>query len=57
MGNENIEYRKEMGATAMFWNDQKSLSERMKVKKEKIKKLAVAFGFYGLSMGIMYLFL
>ncbi|MFO8109025.1 MAG: hypothetical protein R6U17_00660 [Thermoplasmata archaeon] len=52
-----MEYRTEMGASAMFWNDEKTLSERMKVEREKIKKLAVAFGFYGLSMGIMYLFL
>ena len=57
MEDENIGYRKEMGATAMFWNDEKTLAERMEVGKEKIKKLAVAFGFYGLSMVIMYLFL
>ncbi len=57
MGNENLIDRSKMGASAMFWNDEKDITERMKIRKEKEKKLGLAMGFYVGCMGLMYLFL
>jgi len=57
MGNENLIDRSKMGASAMFWNDEKDITERMKIRKEKVKKLGLAMGFYVGCMGLMYLFL
>lgn len=56
MESEKIDH-KEMGATAMFWNDEKTLAERIEVEKGIFKKLGVAFCFYIISMGVMYWFL
>ncbi len=49
--------KSKMGATAMFWNNEKSISERMEIEPEKVKKLGIAFGFYLATMGMMYIFL
>ncbi len=57
MENEKIGHKRRMGATAMFWNDEKTLAERMEVEKDIFKKLGVAFCFYAISLGIMYWFL
>ena len=55
--NKKIGYKKKMGATAMFWNDEKTLAERMEIEKDIFKKLGIAFCFYAISMGAMYWFL
>ncbi|GEM_PF-2852408 len=57
MENKDIIDRSKMGASAMFWNDEKDITERMKIRKEKFNKLALAMCFYVGAMGLMYIFL
>ncbi len=57
MENESLIDKSKMGASAMFWNDEKDITERMKIRKEKVKKLGLAMCFYFGAMGLMYVFL